>query len=163
MRTQCGANLLLQIFPAGVKAQTVHAGIDLQMALDMDSQSRGRFLQRLSIFHGKQRLGQIIFIQSNGISHRSITQNQNGTGDTSLSQRHPFLDGSHTKPIRSQPLQFPGHRNISMAIGVCLDHRHIQTALPAEGAIIISKGVQIHLCPDPSLQLQVVSSFSRVR
>ena len=105
-----------------LKTDTGHPCIHSNMDLRTFSCLCGSLFQRLRLFQAVDGLGDLIPDQFRILRRGNITQDQNRTGDSALSQFHRFLQGRNRKIIHPG-FQILSHPAGSVPVGIGFDHR----------------------------------------
>ena len=108
---------------AHVKADAPHAGVQFEVYRHRHPCGGGSRFKGIGIFGGKDGLGDLFLREKPGGFGRGVTQNQHFAGDARFAQRRRFVAVGHRKAAHPQLLQFWGEHAVTMAVGVCFDHR----------------------------------------
>ena len=141
------------------KADAAHAGVDLQVDLNLDARLDGGSGERLCVFGRIAGGDQAVGSQHSRIGGVGVAQNQDGCCDAAAAQVPPLAKGTDREARSTGFLQNAGDDVIAVAVGVRLDDGADR---PAYGAadifIIFTQGRQIDLGPAVLFQGKCIHS-----
>ena len=106
------------------EAESIHAGIDLQVAPQHRRLPRGGLLQRPRRRRRGDRRRQAMREDAFEIADAEGAEHQDGHADASLAQHHAFLDVRTRQHRRASLLERPGHLRRAVSVGIGLDDRN---------------------------------------
>ena len=103
------------------KADAAHAGVDLQVDLNLDARLDGGSGERLCVFGRIAGGDQAVGSQHSRIGGVGVAQNQDGCCDAAAAQVPPLAKGTDREARSTGFLQNAGDDVIAVAVGVRLD------------------------------------------
>ena len=146
-----------------VNADTIHARLDGQMVFTHLARRNGA----LTIGQGKigriNRRHDVKLQQRRDSLNGRLAQDQDGLGDSTLSQLNTFVDRRHREHVGSGRVHDLGALDGTMAVGIGLDHA--TQALTRIEQVLISpriaaKRPTVNLDPGPTRQIGLIHDYS---
>ena len=135
-------------FPAGMRAQSIHARFQLYMHAGLLPRLQGRLLHLSKLPFLIESKNYIIF---NGFFQAALKcrpHAENGLIYAGFAQRDAFFYGRHSKIIRTRAGKRKRNRQKPMPIGIGFDHSH-EHGLPHMAlncVIIMYQFIQVYIC-----------------